>query len=58
MCVDFSEARVWDESAVDAIDKVVVRYSKRKVKVKFKGLSKASAVLVERLSTYDRVKLD
>jgi SulP family sulfate permease len=57
VCVDFSEARVWDESAVDAIDKVVVRYSKRKVKVKFKGLSKASAVLVERLSTYDRVKL-
>ena len=58
VCVDFSEARVWDESAVDAIDKVVVRYSKRKVKVKFKGLNKASAVLVERLSTYDRVKLD
>ena len=57
VCVDFSEARVWDESAVDAIDKVVVRYSKRKVKVKFKGLNKASAVLVERLSTYDRVKL-
>ena len=49
VCVDFSEARVWDESAVDAIDKIVVRYGKRKVKVKFKGLNKASAVLVLRM---------
>ncbi|MGK7884255.1 MAG: SulP family inorganic anion transporter [Crocosphaera sp.] len=52
--VDLSYAHLWDHSAVDAVDKVVLRYRKRGVEVQIIGLNEASATLLERLATHDQ----
>ncbi|HAC65156.1 MAG TPA: sodium-independent anion transporter [Cyanothece sp. UBA12306] len=52
--IDLTHAHLWDHSAVDAVDKVVLRYRKRGVKVKLIGLNQASATLLERLATHDK----
>ncbi|MDJ0729997.1 MAG: STAS domain-containing protein [Crocosphaera sp.] len=52
--VDLTHAHLWDHSAVDAVDKVVLRYRKRGVEVELIGLNEASATLLERLATHDQ----
>ena len=52
--VDLTYAHLWDHSAVDAVDKVVLRYRKRGVKVELIGLNEASATLLERLAIHDQ----
>ncbi len=37
--IDFTNVKVWDESAVDAIDKVVMKYNKNNIKVELLGFS-------------------
>ena len=39
---------------MDAVDKVVLRYRKRGVKVELIGLNEASATLLERLAIHDQ----
>ncbi|EAZ91396.1 SulP family inorganic anion transporter [Crocosphaera chwakensis] len=51
--VDLSHAHLWDHSAVDAVDKVVLRYRKRGVEVDLIGVNEASATLLERLAIHD-----
>ena len=51
--VDLTHAHLWDHSAVDAVDKVVLRFRKRGVEVKLIGLNEASATLLEKLATHD-----
>ena len=51
--VDLTHAHLWDHSAVDAVDKVVLRYRKRGVEVELIGLNEASATLLERLAIHD-----
>ncbi|MEA5508928.1 SulP family inorganic anion transporter [Crocosphaera sp. UHCC 0190] len=51
--VDLTHAHLWDQSAVDAVDKVVLRFRRRGVKVELVGLNEASATLLERLAIHD-----
>ena len=50
--IDFSEAHIWDDSAVGAIDKVVLKYRENHNTVTIKGLDSASKRLVEKLAIY------
>ncbi len=52
--IDLTHAHLWDHSAVDAVDKVVLRFRKRDVQVDLIGLNQASATLLERLAVHDK----
>lgn len=52
--IDLTHAHLWDQSAVDAVDKVVFRFRKRGVKVDLIGLNEASATLLERLAVHPK----
>ena len=53
--IDFDSCKVWDESAVDAIDKVIIKYNKNNIKVNIIGLSKESLKLIDNMSTYNKL---
>ncbi|MBB6023574.1 SulP family sulfate permease [Paenibacillus sp. JGP012] len=50
--IDFSDAHIWDDSGVGAIDKVVIRYRENHNRVKIKGLNTSSEKLVNKLAVY------
>ena len=50
--IDFSNSKVWDESAVDAIDKVISKYKNNNVKVHLSGLSNECSNLINRISIH------
>lgn len=50
--LDLSNAHLWDDSAVGAIDKIVFKYHQNGVKVNIKGLNTESNKLVEKLAVY------
>jgi SulP family sulfate permease len=52
--IDLTHAHLWDQSAVDAVDKVVLRFRHRGVEVNLVGLNQASATLIERLAIHDK----
>ncbi|TAI51499.1 SulP family inorganic anion transporter [Bacillus paralicheniformis] len=52
--LDFSEAHIWDDSAVAAIDKVVLKMKDQGIDVDLIGLNESSWKLVEKLATYDQ----
>lgn len=52
--IDLTHAHLWDQSAVDAVDKVVLRFRKRGVQVDLVGLNQASATLIQRLAIHDK----
>jgi len=52
--IDFSEAHIWDDSAVGAIDKVVLKYHENDNIVTIKGLDSASKRLVEKLAVFNQ----
>jgi SulP family sulfate permease len=52
--IDLTHAHLWDQSAVDAVDKVVLRFRKRGIHVSLIGLNQASATLLDRLATHDK----
>lgn len=51
--IDFSNTNVWDDSAVGAIDKVVIKFYENNNKVTIQGLNSSSKKLVERLAIYN-----
>ena len=51
--IDFSEARIWDASAVGAVDKVLLKYQVQGKTVEVLGLDPDSSKLLKRLATYD-----
>ncbi|RID82103.1 SulP family inorganic anion transporter [Peribacillus asahii] len=51
--IDFSNSHIWDDSAVGAIDKVVMKYQESGNTVTIKGLNTTSQKLVDKLSIYD-----
>lgn len=51
--VDFSSAHIWDDSAVGAIDKVVIKYRENNNKVIIKGLNSSSKKIVDKLAIYN-----
>ncbi|MCY9158058.1 SulP family inorganic anion transporter [Bacillus haynesii] len=52
--LNFADAHIWDDSAVAAIDKVVLKFKEKNVEVKLAGLNESSRQLVKRLATYDQ----
>lgn len=52
--IDFSEAHIWDDSAVGAIDKVVLKFRENHNTVTTKGLNSASKRLVDKLAVYNQ----
>jgi sulfate permease, SulP family len=52
--IDLSQSHLWDDSAVGAIDKVVMKYRQNNVKVEIAGLNEDSSVLVKKLAVHDK----
>nr|WP_246570056.1 SulP family inorganic anion transporter [Lentibacillus saliphilus] len=50
--IDLTHAHLWDDSAVGAIDKVVMKYEQNGVQVEIKGLNQESDQLLKKLGTY------
>ncbi|MBD3107740.1 SulP family inorganic anion transporter [Bacillus sp. AGMB 02131] len=48
--IDFSQTTIWDDSAVGAIDKVVMKLTENKNKVTVTGLNKSSKRIVDQLT--------
>lgn len=51
--IDFSNAHIWDDSAVGAIDKVVLKYRENHNTVTIKGLNSSSRKIVDKLAIYN-----
>ncbi|MEO1068227.1 MAG: STAS domain-containing protein, partial [Cyanobacteria bacterium J06638_6] len=51
--LNFFNAHIWDQSAVAAVDQVVINFRRNGAEVEILGLNEASATLIENLSTYD-----
>jgi SulP family sulfate permease len=52
--IDFSHAHLWDDSAVGAIDKIVLKFKQNGTNVSIIGLNKDSSTLVKKLAIYDK----
>ncbi|WP_299095457.1 SulP family inorganic anion transporter [uncultured Metabacillus sp.] len=52
--IDFSQAHLWDDSAVGAIDKIVFKFKQNGTDVRIVGLNKDSLTLVKKLAVYDK----
>lgn len=52
--IDLSRSHLWDHSAVDALDKAILRFRRRGVDVELVGLNEASATLLSRLGSHDK----
>ena len=52
--INFTNVKVWDESAVDAIDKVVIKYHKNNIKTNLIGLSDSCMELIDNMATYNK----
>jgi high affinity sulfate transporter 1 len=52
--LDLSNAHLWDDSAVAAIDKVVIKYHQNGIKVNLKGLNTESNKLVDKLAVHNK----
>lgn len=53
--VDLTHAHLWDQSAVDAVDKVVLRFRRQGTQVNLIGLNEASETLLNKLAIHDKV---
>jgi SulP family sulfate permease len=52
--IDLSQSHIWDDSAVAAIDKIVIRLRAIGVHVVLEGMNEASASMVSRLAVHDK----
>ena len=52
--MDLSGAKLWDESAVAAIDKVIAKFSKNDIEVKLVGVSESCNKLLEDMALYNK----
>ncbi|MBS4196651.1 SulP family inorganic anion transporter [Lederbergia citri] len=50
--IDFSDAHIWDDSGVGAIDKVVIKLRENKNNVMITGLNSSSKRIVDRIAIY------
>ena len=53
--IDLTHAHLWDQSAIAALDKVVLDFRRNGVEVQIVGLNAASATLVDKLAMHDKV---
>ncbi len=52
--IDLTEAHLWDDSAVGAIDKIVIKYHQNGIKVNLVGLNKESNKLIDQLAVHNK----
>ena len=52
--LDLDDAHLWDATAVDAIDRVVLKFRKHGVQVEIQGLNEASATLMDKVAVHDQ----
>ncbi|WP_046176462.1 SulP family inorganic anion transporter [Domibacillus indicus] len=52
--IDFSEAHVWDDSGVAAIDKIVLKYRENGIDVSLSGLNEASSSMIKKMAVHDK----
>lgn len=52
--IDLTEAHIWDDSAVAAIDKIVIKYRENNVHVNLLGLNEASEKLIDTLAIHKK----
>jgi high affinity sulfate transporter 1 len=52
--IDLTQAHLWDDSAVGAIDKVIMKYHQNGIKVQLIGLNKESNKLLEKLAVHNK----
>ena len=52
--IDVSEAHFWDITAIDALDKAVLKLRKAGAEVRVDGLNAASATMVDRFARHDK----
>jgi sulfate permease, SulP family len=52
--IDLSNGHIWDQAAVAAIDKVVIKFRRNDIKVELLGLNEASATLLKKLALHDK----
>ncbi|HEY7906404.1 MAG TPA: STAS domain-containing protein, partial [Wenzhouxiangella sp.] len=54
--IDLTEAHFWDITAVESLDRVVIKLRRDGATVELLGLNEASATLVDRLGVHDNPK--
>lgn len=54
--IDFSNSHIWDDSAVGAVDKVVIKLRENGNKVSVKGLNPSSQKMIDKLAVYNDTK--
>lgn len=52
--IDVSRAHVWDISAVQALDMVIMKFRRDGAEVRLVGMNAASETLVDRLAIHDK----
>jgi SulP family sulfate permease len=52
--IDLTHSHIWDDSAVGAIDKLVIKYRQNNQNVKIIGLNNASTLLLKKLTVNDK----
>ena len=50
--IDFSNAHIWDDSAVGAVDKVMLKYQEKGIQVELSGLDSSSKKILDKLAVY------
>jgi SulP family sulfate permease len=53
--IDLTYAHLWDQGAVEAIDKVVLKFRRQGVEVELLGLNEASSTLLKKLAVHSRI---
>jgi len=53
--IDFSNAHIWDDSAVGAVDKTVIKYREKNNTVTIIGLDSSSKRILDKLAIYNNV---
>ncbi|MBD7965462.1 SulP family inorganic anion transporter [Fictibacillus norfolkensis] len=54
--IDLSQSHVWDDSAVGAIDKVILKYRQNGTEVQITGLNASSQSLIKKLAVHDKAE--
>ncbi|WP_106478855.1 SulP family inorganic anion transporter [Phytohalomonas tamaricis] len=52
--IDLTHAHFWDTTAIEALDKVVIKFRREGTDVELIGLNEASATLVDRFAVHDK----
>ena len=54
--IDFSNAHIWDDSGVGAVDKVVLKFRENDNQIRIKGLNGPSKKIIDQLAVYNEKK--